>query len=199
VTTNREPPRDEQTPLTEARVALVPPQRSTEKRTVLVVADQADRGRLVARRRRGWDKLLTKLRARSLDTQLAGGASPDDAWLRAVRAAALVAPATRLALAGDWENLLERARGPQPVAGARVPLARARILAAEDEIGHLVAALRSLLPVPVRGAAMANLLITDGRGPVYNRRSTRDLGAAVREAVRFLDPFSDLMEPVSQW
>jgi len=198
VTTHREPPRDERTPLTEARVTPVPPQRPAEKRMVLVVADQADRGRLVARRR-GWDQLLTKLRARSLDAQLAGGASPDDAWLRAVRAAALVAPTNRLALAGDWENLLERARGPQPVAGARVPLARARILAAEDEIGQLVAALRSRLPVPVRGAAMANLLITDGRGPVYNRRSTRNLGAAVREAVRFLDPFSDLMEPISQW
>ena len=199
MTSHREPPHDEQTPLGETRLSLVSPQRSTTERTVLVVADRADRGRLVARRRRGWDQLLTKLRARSLDAQLAAGASPDDAWFRAVRAAALVAPTYRLALAGDWENLLERARGPQPVAGARVPLARARILAAEDEIGQLVAALRSRLPVPVRGAAMANLLITDGRGPVYNRRSTRDLGAAVREAVRFLDPFSDLMEPVSQW
>ena len=199
MTSHLEPPRDEQTPLDETRLSPVAPQRSTGRRAVIVVADQADRGRLVARRRRGWDQLLSKLRARSLDTQLADGASPDDAWLRAVRAAALVAPSNRLAMAGDWENLLDRARGPQPVAGARVPLARGRILAAEDEIRQLVTALRSRLPVPVRGAAMASLLITDGRGPVYNRRSPRDLGAAVRDAVRFLDPFSDLMEPASDW
>jgi hypothetical protein len=36
--------------------------------------------------------------------------------------------------------------------------------------------------------ALASLLLTDGAGPLYHRRSPVDLGAAVRAAVYQLDP-----------
>jgi hypothetical protein len=40
--------------------------------------------------------------------------------------------------------------------------------------------------------AIANLLLTDGTGPLYNPGSTSDLTAAVRDAIRYLDPMADL-------
>ncbi|MDX6337262.1 MAG: hypothetical protein QOG05_4602 [Streptosporangiaceae bacterium] len=39
-------------------------------------------------------------------------------------------------------------------------------------------------PITPRGAAMASSLLSDGTGPVHNRHSPRDLGAAVRDATR---------------
>ena len=44
------------------------------------------------------------------------------------------------------------------------------------------------LPIAARGAAMASLLLSDGTGPLHNHRSPLDLGAAVREATRQMDP-----------
>lgn len=42
-------------------------------------------------------------------------------------------------------------------------------------------------PIDARGAAMASWLLRDGTGPLYNRRSPVDLGAAVREATRQME------------
>ena len=42
--------------------------------------------------------------------------------------------------------------------------------------------------MPARGVAIATLLLTDGTGPVYLRRSQVDLRAALRTAVACLDP-----------
>lgn len=151
-----------------------------------------------------WDRVVARLRAPTLDSQLAGGCPPDDNWLRAVRAAMLVAPQSREQLARNWENLLDRACRPHGAADPRalrlatdprVPLPRARIAAAENDIRQLVVALRASRPVPVRGVAMANLLLMDGTGPVYSLRCQLDLGTAVRDATRHLDPWTMLMEP----
>ena len=191
---NREPLDDERTPLIATSVPVAS-RRPADQGTVVVVIDASDSRALVASRRRRWDQILVKLRSRSLDDQLASGVSPDDSVPRAVRAVALVAPDARHALARDWEDLLDRARGPQPVLGARVPLPRERILAAENEIRELIASLRANSPVPARGVAMANVLLTDGTGPVYSRRCDRDLRAAVRDAIHHLDPSAELIAP----
>jgi hypothetical protein len=46
------------------------------------------------------------------------------------------------------------------------------------------------LPITARGAAMASSLLSDGTGPLHNRRSSLGLGAAVREATRQMVPFA---------
>jgi hypothetical protein len=100
----------------------------------------------------------------------------------------LVEPAMRLKLARAWENLLLSADVTRRPNNPRLPLRRARILAAEPDIRRMTAALRAPLPAPARGVAMASVLLMDGAGPLYNARGQVDLGTAVRAATRFLDP-----------
>ncbi len=69
-----------------------------------------------------------------------------------------------------------------------MPTLRDRVLVAAAEIEQLCHALQAPAPVPVRGVALADALLRDGTGPVYNRRSQADLVAAVAEATRYLDP-----------
>lgn len=54
-----------------------------------------------------------------------------------------------------------------------------------------LAALTGALPIAARGATMASVLLSDGTGPLHNHRSPLDLGAAVREATRQIDPSAD--------
>ena len=182
---------------------------SDTARTLVLVADSDVRAgpgsgsgigrplRPVGCRLRVWHRALARFLGPFQDDALAAGRSPDGDPLRAVRARALVAPANRERLARDWENLLRATRARPVLIDARAPLCRRRILAAESDISELISALRSQLPVPVRGVAMAMTLLTDGIGPVYNRASTTDLTAAVRAAIDHMDPWTSLMGPDS--
>ena len=76
----------------------------------------------------------------------------------------------------------------------RVPLCRDRIRAADASVRKMIAALLVPGPVPARGVATVSLLLSDGAGPLYNRRSPTDLEEAVHEALLRLDPVSS---PVS--
>ncbi len=106
----------------------------------------------------------------------------------AIRAQQLVAPAGRRSLAEGWARVLDRAHRPPVPRTPRVRLCRDRIIAAEGDVRELLATLAGPSPIAASGAAMASLLLTDGTGPLYNHRSARDLGAAVREATRQLNP-----------
>ncbi len=129
------------------------------------------------------DRALARWRQLTLDAELAAGRPAARSRLRAVRAGMLTAPPLRQELARNWENVLAGA-------GTRstVPTQRTRVLAAEDEIRQLITSLRAVGPVPARGVAIANLLLTDGSGPVYDPRSTADLRATVQDALHHLDP-----------
>jgi hypothetical protein len=141
------------------------------------------------------DRALARWRGFALDARLAAGSSPDGEHLLAVRALVLVRPTTRERLARNWEHVLEVARARPSSAHLRAPLCRDRILAAEPEIQRLVLGLRAGLPVPARGVAMASHLLTDGAGPLHNRRSPVDLRAALEAAAQHMDPSDELMAP----
>jgi hypothetical protein len=118
-----------------------------------------------------------------LDDELAAGLSPEGSRARAVRATALVEPAYRGAIADRWvEILADKKRRRRK----RLAVERDRVRAAAADIGSLVEALRAHAPVPARGVAIANRLLTDGAGPLY-RTGRGDLGELVRAAVRNLD------------
>lgn len=155
-------------------------------RTVLVAGP--DRWELVQSRIQ--DRLLAHWRALDLDEQLAAGRSPGTDRLRAVRAGMLIAPAQRRRLAASWADLRTASTGPIRRRPVGVPLQRARIDAARDDIQRLVDALRAPGPASARGVALANLLLTDGTSPVYQRNSPVDLSAALQAAVRHLNPLS---------
>jgi hypothetical protein len=166
--------------------------RSTDP-SMLLIRDPGDR-RLLTRPCRWWDRAVARLRAPTLDRRLASGFEPEANRLMATRAHALVTPGRRRALAANWEHLLDVARRPALRHNGRVPLCRDRIAEADSEVRSMVAALVTPWPVSARGVAMASRLLSDGAGPLYNRRSPTDLVAAVRDVTAELDPWASLAQ-----
>lgn len=159
--------------------------------------------------------MLARAFGASLDRQLAAGRSPEATLLLASRAQDIVSLPSREAVAGNWEHLLRVARrspsgrpavtsGRSPVISGRSPVVSRRspvipvcgdlIAAAEPAIRELMRCLTVPLPVRAQGVAMASILLTDGAGPVYNRRGPVTLTAALEAAMTQLDPDLPLMQ-----
>ena len=58
--------------------------------------------------------------------------------------------------------------------------------AADDLVDHLAHRLSAPVPVPVRGVAKANLLLTDGTGPIYRPESPEHPLAALADVIHHL-------------
>lgn len=144
--------------------------------------------RSASHRNRPWDHLLARARIPSLDRQLATGYPAATSRVLALRAQEITSPAGRGELAHWWDHALDQALRPPVPRTPRAPLCRDRIAAAERDIRDMLTVLAGPLPVTARGAAMASALLTDGAGPLHNRHSPLDLGAAVREATRQMNP-----------
>jgi len=142
----------------------------------------------VATRARVWDRLGARLAARSLDADLAAGASPESSVRLALRARMLVRTSVRRDLARSTQRVL--AAAARPSAGPRlpVPVCRDRVRDASGELAELIACLLTPGPVPARGVAKVSILLGDASGPLYHRSSTQDLRATVRETTEALSP-----------
>ncbi len=160
---------------------------------LLLLRDPDARHRFLARPTRFGDRIAARMLARSLDRRLAAGYVPESSCLLATRAQTLVSPEQRRALARWWEHLLEVTASQPPRPVRRLPLCRDRIMAAAPSVREMLVALEAPAPVPVRGVAMAGLLLCDGTGPLYNPLAPRDLQSAVREVTRQLDPAATLV------
>jgi hypothetical protein len=172
--------------------------RSAEPDTVattLLFVHRSDPRRLMARPNRPWRRLLARLLGSSLDARLARGHSPDSGLLMAARAQYLVSPVVRTTLAQGWNGLLIRARMPPVPLDPRVPLMRSNIVAHEPKIREMLTALLAPLPVPARGVALAGQLLCDGAGPLYDRRRSAELDAALSSTIAALDPARELIGP----
>lgn len=158
------------------------------RRSTLVFAGGQGWRQFVWRSCRLTDRALARTFGAQFDRQLAAGRSPESARLLAARAQDLVSPASRRELADNWEHLLDWAKqAPAPTMG-RMALNRDRIVAAEPEVREIAACLRTPLPVAATGVAAASVLLTDGAGPVYNRRARPGLRDALRLTIAELDP-----------
>ncbi len=131
-------------------------------------------------------QVISQLRAPSLDRKLAEGRSPETNLSLAARAQVLVSPVKRHTLAHHWADLLGQARRPPEVRDPRTPINRDSILASEPEIRALLDALVAQTPGRVRGIAMLSWLLSDGTGPLYNRRCSNQLRGALLEATALL-------------
>jgi hypothetical protein len=160
----------------------------------LVVLDPHGR-QLRLRRNRRWSRALARLLAAGLDRQLASGRSPESSRFLAARAHVLVSPAMRRELAADLANVIAQAGRPAVMRNPRVPINRSSILACEPEIRETITALLTQSPAPARGAAMVNRLLSDGSGPLYNRRRAEQLSIALAEARAVLDPTGSALFP----
>jgi hypothetical protein len=136
--------------------------------------------------------VVTRLRAFTLDRRLSEGQPPEHDRHLAIRAQVLVALPTRQKLARDWEHTVDLARGIVRPQRSGIPLCRDQVAIAVPAIEAMVALLRLARPVPVRGVARASHLLVDGSGPLYDRRSAWSLGSAIDDAIRHLDPSTEL-------
>ncbi len=139
---------------------------------------------------RPWDRLLARVRAPSLDCQLAAGYPVRTSRVLAIRAEEIASPAGRQELAWCWDHVLDQVRRPPVPRTPRAPLCGDRIAAAERDVRAMLTVLTGVLPVSARGAAMASVLLSDGAGPLHNRHCPLDLGAEVREATRQMTAFA---------
>ena len=138
--------------------------------------------------RRITDWVLSRVLGAGLDGQLAAGRLPESARLLAVRAADIVRLPRREALARYWERVLRVACDRYRSSPAAIALRRERVLAAEPAILELVRLLRAPLPVSARGVAMARVLLTDGKGPLYVSGAPASLDDPLQAAIAWLDP-----------
>jgi hypothetical protein len=146
---------------------------------------------VVARRPRLRDHLAARLRSWSLDRELALGVPPEASTVLALRAQALVRPASRKQLAEDIDGIIRRARDGRMFTRGEVPLRRRAVLRAAGDLERLAEALRAPGPVAARGVARVRLLLTDGRGALYYDRGDdadpSDLSAAASSALDGLE------------
>ena len=154
---------------------------------MLILLD--DDQRVVARSETAADRIIARVRATTLDRDLANGVPPETSSRLALRAQALVRPATRHALAECVEHLIQTARQGHSsrCVSARIPTRSADILAAADVLETLASALRTQAPVPARGVAQVRVLLTDGGGPLYSPGQL-NLRQQVLNTIRELDP-----------
>ncbi len=136
-----------------------------------------------------WVRLGARLFAASLDSKLARGAHPASHHLLAARAQRLASVSYRRGLADSWLDLLIEVHRPRRPFDSAVPLVRSRVLAAEAQIRSIAEAIVSPLPT-VRGLAMANTMLRDGSGPLFNPSSRVSFTSSVEAIVDQLNPLT---------
>jgi hypothetical protein len=156
----------------------------------LVLLRPADGGGdvVVARRARVRERLAARLRATSLDWELASGVAPEARVSLALRAAALGEQRVRRRLGLEVRRILDDARNPMIIGRRLVPTRRAEVVAAADELDRLADALLAPGPLAARGVAQVRLLLLDGCGPLYFSGAREGLRAAAMRALEALEP-----------
>jgi hypothetical protein len=119
----------------------------------------------------GWarvtDRIMARLRARSIDDELLDGAS-DGSPIVLVRRARLLHLRYRASVAAALRRLIEAARANEPnFFAARLQLKVREVLANAPLILTLADELEQEGSVSPRGVILADRLITDGDSPVY--------------------------------
>ena len=125
----------------------------------------------IAPRERLRDRLVARLRARSLDTALANGMPSEADAALALRARRLTNVPRRRELALAIRHLIREADRAGARSHVRVSPLSDRVLAASRELATLAEKLAEPAPVCAHGVAHTLLLLTDGTGPLYNARS----------------------------
>lgn len=153
---------------------------------MLLVYERSSPHRLTARSNRWWTRTVAQVLAPSLDRKLAQGRAPEMHLLLAAHAQVLVSPFKRQTLAHSWADLLGLARTSPRLRDPRTPINRDAILANEPEIRALPDVLVTPTPGNVRGIAMLSWLLSDGAGPLYDRRRSDELCGVLLEAIGLL-------------
>lgn len=133
------------------------------------------------------DRILARLRATSLDHQLAAGTSPESSVQIALHAARLCRPEHRRRLAASLRAVAAAARGTRRT---RAPINRKSVRLAMAELETLSEWLESDEPIDVRGIALVRVLLGDGAGPLYHRTTPRLLQRELASVLVACDPLA---------
>ena len=134
------------------------------------------------------DWLLARLRAPSLDRQLADGTAPWRSPVHAARARQLTNDRTRRTLARSLERLVEQAETPRPpFRTAVVQPCRPQVREARPLILTIAQRLRSNAPVRVCGVARLQALLSNGAGPCYAPSHPDALNTELRAVADLLE------------
>lgn len=121
-----------------------------------------------------------------LDEELAAGVSPDSDPLLRERAQILLSRESRLRIASGLDRA--RRQGERPALHtAQVPVRTQAVRDAGPALEMLAYRMRGHLPISPQGAAKANILLSDGGGPLYTPDGNPDLKTAARRALAALE------------
>ena len=134
------------------------------------------------------ERLVARVRATSLDRQLAEGLPPEHSAAHAARAAQLGSARTRATLARSLERLVEQADQP-PVRPRSIVIApcRPQVWEARPILLMMAFRLRAGGPVGTCGLARLKLLLSDGVGPCYAAIGPYALVVELQAVSRLLD------------
>ena len=123
-----------------------------------------------------------------LDQALADGADPGASKSLALRAQQLADPKHRASISRSIKYLLELTeRGTVPqLPFTRAPFRPDRVEASRAQLAEVADRLEAVDSPPVRGLAMANLLVEDGTGALYAHEPTDPLRPAVEATLAAL-------------
>jgi hypothetical protein len=113
------------------------------------------------------DRLVARMLGRSLDRELAAGASAHLSEAHEARAQQLVSVRTRRAVANHLDRLIERAERPPARFQILAGPCREQARQAYDMIRATAVLLRSEEPLEARGIARLKTLLSDPMGPCY--------------------------------
>jgi hypothetical protein len=128
------------------------------------------------------DRLLARVRARSLDDRLVAGARPEESGQLRARSAQLIEPGNRSEVASALRKMLDDAEHARRIfLKAQVRLREPEIIAVRSQIKDLADQLEAPSAVSPRGVILADRLIRDGDSPLFVGH-TESVGAAVERA-----------------
>jgi hypothetical protein len=134
-------------------------------------------------------RLRVRWNAAQLDAALADGVDPATSKSLALRGQQLADPKHRARIARSIDRLLElteRGAAPQLSLG-RAPFEPGRVEHSRAQLTELADRLEAVDSSPVKGLAMANLLVEDGTAALYAHEPSDPLRPAVEAILAALD------------
>jgi hypothetical protein len=114
------------------------------------------------------ERLLARVRARSLDDRLLAGESPEESRQLMARSARLLEPGYRSEVAAALREMLDAAEHARRIfMKAQLRLREPQIIAAGSLIRDLADQLEADAAVSPRGVILADRLVRDGESPMF--------------------------------
>jgi hypothetical protein len=134
------------------------------------------------------ERLLARVRARSLDDRLLAGERPEESRQLMARSARLLEPGYRSEVAAALREMLDDAEHARRIfLKAQVRLREPQIIAARSLIRDLADQLEADPAVTPRGVILADRLVRDGDSPMF-WPCNESVESAVKQALSALHP-----------